>query len=403
MKRKKVAVLTATRAEYGLLKRLIRHIWEDKELELYLLVTGMHLSQEFGNTYQEILEDGFPIAVQIPILGSGDSGADTSKTMARALEGFGAYFEKNSMDLLIVLGDRYEALAVCLAAMNAHIPIAHIHGGEVTEGAIDDAIRHAITKFSYLHFPATDTYAKRIVQLGEAPDRVFVVGALGVENIKNVSLMSKEELQTDLQFSLNEPYAVVTFHPVTLDQGDVRTQVRGLFDALDSFEMKYIITKANADTCGRTINEMIDTYAAARDNVLAVASLGMRRYLSAVKYSEMVIGNSSSGIVEAPTLHVPTVDIGDRQRGRLAAESVLHCKADKEEIKKAMNQAMMLKFHQERAFAYNPYEAEGTSMKILSTCKKFLQQNRIDLMKKFYDIPYGWEQQKNDGRRSETK
>lgn len=381
----KIAVLTATRAEYGLLKPLIRRIAEDDELELQLLVTGTHLSQAFGNTCQEILDDGFPIAVRIPILGEGDSGADTSRAMARALEGFGVYFADNRPDMLIVLGDRYEALAVCLAAMNACIPIAHIHGGEITEGAADDAIRHAITKLSYLHFPTTEAYARRIVQLGESPDRVFTVGALGVENIRNTVLLSREELSSALQFSLEAPYAVVTFHPVTLEQGDVRAQVEELFAALDACDMRYLITKANADTHGRTINEMIDDYSSSRPNVCAVASLGMKRYLSAVKYSEMVIGNSSSGIVEAPTLGVPTVDIGDRQRGRLAAESVIHCGTNREEIGKAMDRAREWKYR--GGAAHNPYAADSTSMKILSVCKEFLFQNRIDLMKRFYDLP----------------
>ena len=386
MNKKKIAVLTATRAEYGLLKSVIRHIYEDSDLELYVLVTGMHLSEEFGSTYREIMEDGFPIAVKIPILGDGDSPAETSKAMAAALDGFGAYFEKNKMDMLIVLGDRYETIAVCLAAMNAKIPIAHIHGGEITEGAIDDAIRHAITKLSYLHFPTTEAYAKRIIQLGESPDRVFNVGALGVENIKNVQLLSREELESSIGFSLEQPYAVVTFHPVTLEDADVKKQFQELLDALDEFDLRYIITKANADTHGRVINQMIDEYASIHQNVYAVTSLGMRRYLSAVKYSAMVIGNSSSGIVEAPSLHVPTVDIGDRQRGRLAAETVIHCKVSKEEIKKAMNKAMIEDFKGVES-AHNPYEADGTSLKILSICKEFLIHNRIDLMKKFYNLP----------------
>lgn len=386
MDKKKIAVLTATRAEYGLLKSVIRHIYDDSDLELYVLVTGMHLSEEFGSTYQEILEDGFPIAVKIPILGDGDSHAETSKAMAAALNGFGTYFEKNNMDMLIVLGDRYETIAVCLAAMNAKIPIAHIHGGEITEGAIDDAIRHAITKLSYLHFPAAEAYAKRIIQLGESPDRVFNVGALGVENIKNIQLLSREELESSFGFSLEQPYAVVTFHPVTLEYTDVKEQFQELLDALDEFDLRYIITKANADTYGRVINQMIDEYASMHQNVYAVTSLGMRKYLSAVKYSTMVIGNSSSGIVEAPSLHVPTVNIGDRQRGRLAAETVIHCRTNKEEIKKAIKKALAIDWVKEVEFGHNPYEGNDTSLKIVSICKEFLFDNCIDLKKKFYDI-----------------
>lgn len=386
MGKKRIAVLTATRAEYGILRPLIERIYADRDLELSLLVTGAHLSAEFGNTYQEILDDGFPIAVKIPILETGDSAAAVSKTMANALGAFGGYFEENRADMLVVLGDRYETIAVCLAAMNARIPIAHLHGGEITEGAVDDAIRHAITKLSYLHFPSTQAYAERIIQLGESPDRVFPVGAMGVENIKKVPLLSREELEASIGFSLEDAYAVVTFHPVTLEDGSAESQFRALSDALDDFDMRYIITKANADAGGRIINRMIDQYAQTHDNVYAASSLGMRRYLSAVKYSTMVIGNSSSGIIEAPSFQVPTVNIGDRQRGRTAAASVIHCKADREEIRKAMEEAAVMKRRLEKEPVQNPYEMEGTSEKIIAVCKDFLLHDRIDLKKPFYDV-----------------
>ncbi len=386
MKKKTIAVLTATRAEYGLLRPLIAKICADKDLELALLVSGTHLSAEFGNTWREILDDGFPIAVKIPILEEEDTAAAVSKTMANALERFGRYFEKHRADLLIVLGDRYETIAVCLAAMNARIPIAHIHGGEITEGAVDDAIRHAITKLSYLHFPATQEYARRIIQMGETPDRVFAVGSLGVENSKRVPLLSKEELEADLAFSLEKPYAVVTYHPVTLEDSDSGSQFQELLDALDGFDMNYMITKANADRNGRVINQMIDQYAGAHENVYATASLGMRRYLSAVKYCTMVIGNSSSGIIEAPSFQVPTVDIGDRQKGRTAAESVIHCETSTEAIHRAVEKAMDMKRRLESEPIQNPYEAEGTSEKMIAVCKDFVLHDRIDLKKKFFDI-----------------
>lgn len=384
--KKIIAVLTATRAEYGLLRPLIARIHEDEDLELSLLVTGAHLSAAFGNTCQEIVEDGFPIAVKIPILEESDTAKAVSRTMANALDGFGGYFEEHRADLLIVLGDRYETIAVCLAAMNARIPIAHIHGGEITEGAVDDAIRHAITKFSYLHFPATQAYARRIIQLGESPDRVFPVGALGVENIRRVSLLSKEELEASINFSLGASYAVVTFHPVTLEDSDAGSQFQELLDTLEHFDMKYIITKANADANGHVINHMIDHYALAHENVYAIASLGMRRYLSAIKYCTMVIGNSSSGIIEAPSFQVPTVDIGDRQRGRTAAASVIHCKTGREEIRRAMEEALVLKRRLEKEPVQNPYEEEKTSENIVTVCKDFLLHDRIDLKKTFYDI-----------------
>lgn len=386
MAKKRIAVLTATRAEYGILRPLIERFYADGDLEISLLVTGAHLAEEFGNTYREILEDGFPIAVKIPILEKGDTAAAVSRTMANALAAFGGYFEKNRADMLVVLGDRYETLAVCLAAMNARIPIAHLHGGEITEGAVDDAVRHSITKLSYLHFPSTQEYANRIIQLGESPDRVFPVGALGVENIRKVPLMTRTELEASLDFPLGDSYAVVTFHPVTLEAGSVESQFQALLDALDDFTMKYIITRANADAGGRVINRMIDQYAAGRGNVYAVASLGIRRYLSAVKYSRMVIGNSSSGIIEAPSFQVPTVNIGDRQRGRTAAESVIHCEAERGDIRKAMEEAAAMKERLKEEPVRNPYEGEGTSGKIAAVCKDFLLHDRIDLKKTFYDL-----------------
>ncbi len=388
MNKKNIAVLTATRAEYGLLKPLMERIEQDQELELAILVTGMHLSEEFGYTYEEIIEDGFSITAKIPILDQKHDAAATSRAMAVALLEFGKYFQINKPDLLVVLGDRYETVAVCLAAVNMRIPIAHIHGGEITEGAVDDVFRHAITKFSYLHFPSTERYAKRIVQLGESPDRVFTVGSLGVENIKNVRLLTQEELEASVGMDLKGQYAVVTFHPVTLEEGSVEDQFREVLYALDAFQMKYIITKANADTGGYIINQLIDEYAAEHDNVLAVTSLGMKRYLSALKYCTMVIGNSSSGILEAPSFGVPTVDIGDRQRGRVAAETVIHCKTKKEEIKEAIYKALEMTIYSGGGVsARNPYDMDGTSMKILSVCKKFLLEDQIDLKKKFYDFP----------------
>ncbi len=387
LNRARIAVLTATRAEYGLLRSVIQRIAQDEKLELSILVTGMHLSESFGNTYQEIIEDGFSIAVKIPILDTMEDEGATSRAMAAALTGFGDYFRKQKPDLLIVLGDRYETIAVCLAAMNARIPIAHIHGGEITEGAIDDVIRHAITKLSYLHFPSTERYAKRIIQLGEAPDRVFTVGALGVENINNVKLLSRQELAASLGIDPEQPYAVVTFHPATLDEEDVTEQCKKVLCALSGFNMQYIITKANADAGGVRINQLIDEYALKHDNVVVVTSLGMKRYLSALKYCTMVIGNSSSGIVEAPSFHVPTVNIGDRQRGRISAESVLHCGTDTEEIKRTMSSAMDMRCSGKLEFVRNPYEKDGTSKKIVAVCKDFLLNNHIDLKKAFYDIP----------------
>lgn len=263
----------------------------------------MHLSPAFGNTYKEIEEAGIPIAEKIECITEGDTPRDISNNMAMALTGFGNYFADNKLDLLIVLGDRYETLAVCIAAMNAEIPIAHIHGGEITEGQIDEAIRHSITKMSQLHFASTEVYRNRIIQMGEQPDRVFNVGALAVENTENTDFVSIDDLGKDLGIDLTGDYALVTFHPVTLAENSGVEQFDQLMDAMDAFpNMAFIITKANADAGGRYINSRIDEYAEKRSNVVAVTSLGVRRYLSAVKGSCLVLGNSSSGITEAPCL-----------------------------------------------------------------------------------------------------
>ena len=384
---KRVGVLTSTRAEYGLLRSVIKRIWEDKDLELYLLVTGMHLCEKYGNTLREIIDDNFPIAVKIPILQEEDTAENTSRAMAEALAGFGRYFEKNPIDMLVVLGDRYETIAVCLAAMNARIPIAHIHGGEITEGAIDDAIRHAITKLSYLHFPATKEYARRIVQLGESPERVYDVGALGVENIITTDLISKDELSLSLGFDLRDPYAILTFHPVTLETNNAQIQFQEILDAIDCVKIRCIITKANADTEGHTINRMIDDYQKRnKEKVIVIASMGTRRYLSAMKYCNMVIGNSSSGILEAPSFHVPTINIGDRQKGRVAATTVINCKPQKKEIVEAIRKAQNKSFIENIQMAINPYEKHGTSRNIVQTIKEYLINDKIDLKKKFYDL-----------------
>lgn len=308
--------------------------------------------------------------------------------MAMAMIGFGNYFVNNKLDLLIVLGDRYETLAVCIAAMNAEIPIAHIHGGEATEGLIDEAIRHSITKMSQLHFASTEVYRKRIIQMGEQPDRVFNVGALAVENIKNTEFDSKEDLGKDIGIDLFGEYVVVTFHPITLEKNSGVEQIYQLMDAMDAFpNLKYIITKANADAGGRYINGCIDEYAKKRDNVVAVTSLGVKRYLSAVKESCIVLGNSSSGITEAPCLHVPTVNIGDRQKGRLMPDSVICCEPKSEAIIEAMKKAFDVDFREKVKTMTNPFGNGDTSEKITQIIKTtFEKYGEIGIMKDFYDI-----------------
>ena len=386
--KKIIGVLTATRSEFGLLKPLIFRLMEEDFCETKVLVTGAHLSSAFGNTYNEIEAAGIPIAVKIECVTDGDTPRDISNNMALALTGFGRYFESNKLDLLIVLGDRYETLAVCIAAMNAEIPIAHLHGGEATEGLIDEAIRHSITKMSHLHFVSTAVYRKRVIQKGEQPNHVFNVGALAVENIKNIGFVPREVLGKHLGIDLTKDYCIVTFHPVTLEVNSGVEQFDELLNAMDEFpDMVYIITKANADAGGRIINTKIDKYAATRDNVIAVSSLGVKNYLSAVKECKIVLGNSSSGIIEAPCLHVPTVNIGDRQKGRLMPDSILCCKPNKEDIVQTMTRAMSDEFMDTIKNMSNPYGEGNTSERISETIRVFFETfGKIDIVKTFFNM-----------------
>jgi len=385
---KKIAVLTATRAEYGLLRNIISKLDSDNSLKINILVTGMHLSKSFGYTCKEIEEDGFSIDDRIPILQDNDSSEGVNTAIGLAITQFGHYFANNKPDLLIVLGDRYETLAVCIAAMNELIPIAHLYGGETTEGAVDEAIRHSITKMSQLHFTSTELYRKRVIQLGESPDRVFNVGATGVENALSENLLSRYDLEDSIGFKLGEKYAVVTFHPVTLEKESAEEQFCQLLKALNKYDFKYIFTKANADAKGKTINKLIDEYVKSNSNVIAFESLGTVRYLSAVKWSSLVIGNSSSGIVEVPTFGVPTINIGDRQKGRVASDSVINCKPTCNDICRAIDLAMLSNFRKRIKNMDNPYGDGKSSDKIVNIIKKFLFNDSMDLKKKFYDIEF---------------
>lgn len=385
---KTITVLTATRAEYGLLSPIVKALKGCEEFKVKLVVTGTHLSPEFGLTYKEILNDGFEIDKKIEILMSSDSPSAISKSMGLALLGFADYFSDTKPDALMVLGDRYETLAVCCAAMNERIPIIHLYGGETTEGAIDEAVRHCITKMSYLHLTSTQEYRKRVIQLGENPERVISVGSIGVENICSKKLMDRDELEQSLQFALNKPYAVVTYHPVTLEEKSSEQQFQQLLMAIEEKkDMKYIFTKANADADGRIINHMIDEYVSTHDNTIAFESLGAERYLSALKYAAMVIGNSSSGLLEAPSFGIPTINIGDRQKGRLKAESVIDCAPESVSILNAVNRAMSKEFASVAKAAVNPYGDGNTSGKIVMAIKNMMKQD-IDLKKKFFDIEF---------------
>ena len=378
---KSIVIVTATRAEYGILTPLIRAVEEDEELELKLIVTGAHLSDKYGNTESYIEKDGFSIECRIPILDEGNTSMDISFSVARAVEGFAKYFSENKPDMVVILGDRTEMLGVAIAAMNELIPIAHIHGGEITQGAVDDSVRHALTKMSYLHFASTDVYKNRIIQLGESPDRVYNVGALSTENILNAPILDEKCIRQIMGIKVGVDYAVVTFHPVTLEKDTARFQVLELCKAMkDTIDMHFVVTMANADAGGDIINHMIKEFSDKCPNISFVANLGMVNYLSAVKYAKFVLGNSSSGIVEAPVLGTPTVNIGDRQAGRLMAETIVNCEPAYDDIIDAIDKVMFMEHTP--TFMYGDGK---TSCKIVEVIKKTLASD-INIKKTFYDM-----------------
>ena len=385
---RKICVVTSTRADYGILKPLLARLGADPDIDLRLVATGAHLSSEYGNTYREIENDGFIIHKKMDIMLSSDSRPAVSKSMGIAMISFAEYFEESAPELLILLGDRYEIMAVACAASIRNIQIAHIHGGETTEGAVDEAFRHSITKMSALHFTSCEAYRRRVVQLGEQPDRVYNVGALAVENIKKVQLLSLAELSESLDFPIEAgQYCVVTFHPVTLE-GSPEARFGELAAALDKFpQMRYIITGANADAGGRMFNSLWQQYAEARENSIFVHSLGMVRYLSALKHCTAMIGNSSSGILEGPASKIPTVDIGDRQKGRIRASSIIHCEPHRDEIAAAMEKAFSAAFREKAKSVENPYGDGNTSEKIAAVIKERLN-DRVSLKKAFFDIEF---------------
>lgn len=383
---KTIAILTATRAEYGLLKPIIIALKETGLYDVKVLVTGAHLSPEFGLTYKEIENDNIHIDKKIDILLSSDTPAAISKSMGLAMMGFADYFSDNRPDVLMVLGDRYETLAVCLAAMNERIPIIHLYGGDTTEGAVDEGIRHAITKLSYLHLVSSDESRKRVIQMGENPDRVYTVGAIAVENALKMPLLTRNELSDSLDFDLDKDYAVVTFHPVTLEHSSAKDQCLELLKALSEHsEMNYIITKANADADGRIINQLFDEYTKTHKNAKLYNSLGVQRYLSALKYASMVIGNSSSGLGEAPSFHIPTINIGDRQKGRLKSTSVIDCAPTYSDINSAISKAKSDEFRRICESTINLYGDGNTSRKIVDIVNTFMNSD-INIKKTFYNI-----------------
>ncbi len=385
MSKRKICVVTGTRAEYGLLYWLMKEIEEDNNLELQLIVTGMHLSPEFGLTYKEIEKD-FKIDKKIEMLLSSDTSIGISKSMGLAQISFAEAYQELEPDIVVVLGDRYETFSAVSAAMIARIPIAHLHGGEATEGLIDESIRHSITKMSHIHFTASQGYKNRVIQLGEQPDKVFNVGGLGIDNIKRLKLLSKKEFEKSINFKLNKKNILVTFHPVTLESSTAKEQFQYLLDAIDILEDTNIIfTKANSDTDGRIINSMIDMYVKENSQKsVCFTSLGQLRYLSALQYVDAMVGNSSSGLAEAPSFKIGTINIGDRQKGRIMADSVINCKSDRESILKAFKKLYSKVFQEELKTSINPYGDGGASKKI----KAVIQDINLEgiLKKSFFDI-----------------
>lgn len=383
--KRKVCVVTGTRAEYGLLYWLLKEIEADKDLELQLIATGMHLSPEFGLTYQTI-EKEFKINKKIEMLLSSDTSVGISKSMGLAQISFAESYDELKPDIVIVLGDRYEIFSATSAAMIAKIPIAHLHGGEKTEGAFDESIRHSITKMSHLHFTATEEYKNRVIQLGEHPSRVFNVGGMGIENIKRLKLLSKDEFEKSIEFKLNSKNILVTFHPVTLENSTAKEQFQQLLDAIDELEDTNIIfTKANSDTDGRVINQMIDEYVTKNSNKSVVfTSLGQLRYLSALQYVDAVVGNSSSGLAEAPSFKIATINIGDRQKGRIKASSVIDCEPNKDSILKSFEKLYSKEFQETLKTTINPYGDGYASKRIVEILKNVNLKNI--LKKSFYDL-----------------
>lgn len=387
MSKRKICVATGTRAEYGLLYWLMKEINDSDELELQVLVTGMHLSPEFGLTYREIEKDGFFINKKVEMLLSSDTEIGIAKSMGLGLSSFADALSELSPDLLLILGDRFEIFSVVSAAMIFKIPVAHLHGGEATEGLIDESIRHSISKMSHLHFTATDVYRMRVIQLGEQPERVFNVGAAGMDNIKNLKLLSKDEFQESIQFELGVRNLLVTYHPVTLESCCEEEAFKNLLSCLSQLDNTSIIfTKANADTNGRVINDMIDQYVACNsENTVAFTSLGQLRYLSALQYVDGVVGNSSSGLLEAPSFQIGTINIGERQRGRIKADSVIDCSPSRKSINDALSKLYSDLFQNIVEKVENPYDGGGgAAVKIVEILKTFPLQNIVK--KHFYDI-----------------
>lgn len=382
---KKFCVITGSRAEYGLLQPLMQAIRDTEEWVLQVAVTGMHLLPEYGLTYREIEKDGFDIDYKVESLTAEDSALHISKSIGRGTIGFADAFNELQPDLIVVLGDRFEILAAVTSALIARIPVAHLHGGEVTEGAFDEGIRHSITKMSHIHFVAAEEYRQRVIQLGEHPNRVFRVGALGIDNILNLPLLSREELEAGMNFRFGKKNLLVTFHPVTLDDVSSTDQMKSLLEVLDDLDDTHLIfTMPNADTEGLRLMAMIDEFSNRQKNTITFKSMGQLRYLSALQYVDGVVGNSSSGLIEAPSFRIGTVNIGNRQTGRLKADSVIDCCPDKGSIKNAIKRLYSQDFRLTLNKTVNPYGEDGACKAIIKILKTISLEGLV--RKSFYDL-----------------
>ncbi len=383
---RKICVVTGTRAEFGLLRWLMQEIQNEPKLELQVLATGMHLSPEFGLTYREIEQTGFVINAKVEMLLSADTATAVTKSMGLGLISYADAYERLAPDLIVVLGDRFEIFAATAAALIAGIPVAHLHGGETTEGAFDEAIRHSITKMSHLHFVAAEEYRRRVIQLGEQPERVFLVGGLGIDAIKRIKLLDREALEESLGFEFGPRNLLITFHPVTLE-GQISSgqQMSELLAALGELDDTHLFfTMPNADTGGRELAAMVNQFAATRQNVRVYTSLGQLRYLSCMKYVDAVVGNSSSGLAEAPSMGIATINIGDRQKGRLSASSVINCEPTQQCIREALSMVFDPSFRSTLTSTKNPYGSGGASEKIVNIIKNHDLKNL--LKKSFFNL-----------------
>lgn len=385
--KKKICVVTGSRAEYGLLYWLIKEINNSQNLKLQLIVTGMHLSKEFGSTYKEIEKD-FKIDKKIDMQLFSDTAAGISRSIGIAQESFSEAYNDLKPHMVVVLGDRYEIFSAASAAMISRIPIAHIHGGEATEGQIDEAIRHCITKMSHLHFTSVEEYSKRVIQLGEHPSKVFKVGGLGIENIKKLKLLSKKNFEKIIDFKLNIKNILVSFHPVTLEKSTSKKQFLEILEAIDDLkDTNIILTKTNSDIDGKIINSMIDKYVDKnKAKSIAIISMGQLNFLSALQYMDFIIGNSSSGLLEAPSFKIGTINIGDRQKSRIKAKSVVDCLPNKKSIKDAIKKVYSNEFQKLLKSVKNPFDDGCASKKIVKVLNSI---STDDLLKKsFFNVKY---------------